>query len=37
MRGEGEKSFLSLLEYYLENKGEPEEIGGILFRKRTEA
>ena len=34
MRGEGEQSFLSLLEYYLENKGEPEEIGGILFRRK---
>lgn len=33
MTGEGERSFLSLLEYYVDGKGKKEEIAGITYRK----
>lgn len=32
MRGEGERSFLALMEYYLDGRGSLEQIPGLLFR-----
>lgn len=35
MKGEGERTFLQLMEYYLERKGKLDQIPGILWNKRA--